>query len=495
MKQISKKDLINLIMESSQNTELDEMAEITGANPWDANYNPKKERKTQVKLRYFARQHGMTYKQTGAADVFIYNILPKGEKIMTVKGEEQGRGVDEEGNPKNYKFIVVAHDGLPTISNDSQEQSDFEKRFNNWLESMKNEGYRVIYDGALKVKDDPIGIGRSDFRKSTKEDGTEDVQDVRKLNKFYYQMRQKFGVILDEKTGVVNSVSENINIILMKDIRSVMDEQEFVDHLGSAGIPYVNTPQNLVYPTHTKRCHGTDVYGSRTNEKIRWASNSVMEPFKNLDEYISYIDLLIENKADKRDTKYNKRQYQSGPRKGMMQHGDAIYVSNLFDVLGESDGNGNFIWKLSFKGLVGSNFKNGDWMDNLGLRPFVHVKSERIAKSTEMPKNGCILSNLEVHSALIDALNEIKSQLLNVKLDKLIDESNTSVRGFFDLFTMEGEDYSKEPQTEPQGDTETEPEMEPAVAEPLAPKAKKVKKITKEAIEAMVFNVIKESIK
>jgi hypothetical protein len=491
MKQISKKDLINLIMESSQNIELDEMAEITGANPWDENYDPKKERKKDVKLRYFGRQHGLTYKETGPADVFIYDIPAKGQKTMTSTGEKMGRGVDEDGNPKNYKFIILTHDSLPKISEDSQKQSEFEKRFNAWVESMKQNGYQYFVDPNLKAKDDPLQIWKSDYLKDSRDENAKIVKDLTKKNQTYYKIRQKFGVILEKQTGVVNSVSENINIILMKDIRSVMDEQEFVDHLGSAGIPYVNTPQNLVYPTHTKRCHGTDIYGSRTNEKIRWASNSVMEPFKNLDEYINYIDLLIENKADKRDTKYNKRQYQSGPRKGMMQYGDAVYVSNLFDVLGESDGNGNFTWKLSFKGLVGSNFKNNDWMDNLGLRPFVHVKSERIAKSTEMPKNGCILSNSEVHGALIDALNEIKSQLLNVKLDKLIDESNTSVRGFFDLFTMEGEDYSKEPQ----GDTETEPEMEPAVAEPSAPKEKKVKKITKEAIEAMVFNVIKESIK
>jgi len=79
MKQISKKDLINLITESNQNMgqemPMDEMAEIKGANPWDANYTGK-EANTQIKARYFTRQHGLGYKDLSAVDVFIFNIHP-----------------------------------------------------------------------------------------------------------------------------------------------------------------------------------------------------------------------------------------------------------------------------------------------------------------------------------------------------------------------------------------------------------------------------------
>ena len=484
MKQISKKDLISLITESNQNMgqemPMDEMAEIKGANPWDENYNGK-EANTQVKARYFTRQHGLGYKDLSAVDVFIFNIRPLGEKFKTVKGDETGRGVDEQGKPKNYRIIVLCHDNLPIISENSEEQSGFEKRFTNWVESMKSNGYTFIKRD-IKVKDDPIGVGKSDFLK----DGDK-IKDVSKSNKSYYQYRELFGIVLSKKTGIVNSVSENINIILMKDIREVMDEQDFVNHLAEAGIPIIYTPQNLVYPTHTRRNQGTDVYGSRTNEKIAWGSNSVLEPFKDLEEFVQYMDLLTVKKAGKRDSKYNKRQFQSGPRKGMMQFGDAIYVQNLFNVLGEADGNGNFIWKLSFKGLVGTNIKSGDWTDNLGLRPFVRINAESISKSAE-PIKGCVLSNPEVHGALIEALQDIKNKLFNIQLDKLIDEANTSVKGFFDAFTMEGVDYSKDSELEPQ----QEPELEPQAAG--AEKPKKGKKITKEAIESMIKNMLHEAI-
>ena len=187
MKQISKKDLISLITESNQNMgqemSMDEMAEIKGANPWDANYTGK-EANTQVKARYFTRQHGLAYKNLSAVDVFIFNIVPLGEEFMTKTGLQKGRGIDEQGKPKNHRIIVLCHDNLPTISENPEEQSGFEKRFTNWVESMESNGYTFIKRD-IKVKDDPIGVGKSDFLK----DGDK-IKDVSKGNNSFYEYKE-----------------------------------------------------------------------------------------------------------------------------------------------------------------------------------------------------------------------------------------------------------------------------------------------------------------
>jgi hypothetical protein len=248
---------------------------------------------------------------------------------MTKTGPQTGRGIDEQGNPKNYRIIVLCHDNLPTISENPEEQSGFEKRFTDWVKSMESNGYTYIKRD-INVKDDPIGVGKSDFLK----DGDK-IKDVSKSNKSYYQYRELFDIILSKKTGIVNSVSENINIKFMDAIRKVMDEQDFVNRLAEAGIPIIYTPQNLVYPTHTRRNQGTDVYGSRTNEKIVWGSNGIIDPFSSVDEYAEYVNGLMVKQGKARETKYLQRQYPSGPKKGSFQYNAEIIVENRFSIHGE----------------------------------------------------------------------------------------------------------------------------------------------------------------
>lgn len=479
MKQISKKDLIKIITESAHNTELDEMAsEVKGLNPWDEGYTGK-EKKAQVKARFFIRQHGLDYKNLGAVDVFIYNIRPLGEKIMTTKGEEEGRGVDEDGNPKNYKFIVLCHDSLPTISEDPQEQSNFEKRFNGWVESMKSEGYALITDSAVKVKDDPIGIGKSDFLKTTNDDGKEVVKDVREDNKKYYNYRKRFGVILSEKTGVSNSVSENININFLKTIRKVMDNEKVVEHLSRNGVPEIFTPKNLVFPDKTVRNHGSDVYGERSNKKIEWSSNRVFT-FGSLEEFASWIDENIANAGNvSKQSNYLKRVYVKGPKKGSFQHDSTVTVRNDFSVLGQMIENGGFVWKLKFTASVGSSDSK------IGMEPFASVEAEERAPSSQPGKDNTIMSNIDVYTALINGLEKIRHGLLQINIQQLYDKSFIAVNGLLDLFSPE--DSQGEPQPE------LEPQFEPQGDMPIE-KAKKVKKITKEAIESMINGILKESI-
>ena len=471
MKQISKKDLISLITESNQNMgqemSMDEMAEIKGANPWDANYTGK-EANTQVKARYFTRQHGLEYSDLKTVDVFIFNIFPLGKEIMTKKGPQTGRGIDEQGNPKNYRIIVLCHDNLPTISENPEEQSGFEKRFTNWVESMESKGYTYIKRD-INVKDEPIGIGKSDFLK----DEYGNIKDNSKAVAPYEIYRKSFGIILSKKTGKVNSVSENINIVLMKDIREVMDEKDIVNHLAQNGLPFINVSKNLVYPTHTRRNQGTNVYGSRTNEKIEWDSNGILDPFSSVDEYAQYVNELMVNqgKANPRETKHLIGQYQSGPSRGSFQKDAEIIVENRFSVHGEINGDNGFVWNLHFKASVGKR-------NDVGLVKYAEAKSETLSDDATPGKDGTVLSNMKVARALRQALEEIKSQLMQVSIEQLYNKSIQAVDGF--------DEKVAGPQPE------DEPELEPQAAGVENPK--KGKKITKEAIQNMIKNMLHEAI-
>jgi hypothetical protein len=330
---------------------------------------------------------------------------------------------------------------------------------------MESNGYTFIKRD-INVKDDPIGVGKSDFLK----DGDK-IKDVSKSNKSYYQYRELFDIILSKKTGIVNSVSENINIKFMDAIRKVMDEQDFVNRLAEAGIPIIYTPQNLVYPTHTRRNQGTDVYGSRTNEKIVWGSNGIIDPFSSVDEYAEYVNGLMVKQGKARETKYLQRQYPSGPKKGSFQYNAEIIVENRFSIHGEINGDNGFVWKLHFKASVGK--KN-----DVGLVKYIDVESVSISDDATPGKDGTVLSNMEVMGALRQALEEIKSQLMQVSIEQLYNKSIQAVDGF-DLATS-GEQPNDEPELEPQAaGVET---------------SKKGKKITKEAIQNMIKNMLHEAI-
>ena len=461
MKQISKKDLINLITESANDLNeeslLDEMAvDVKGEiNPWDnPNFNTNEDKNTQAKARWFIRQYHKDYKEYDPVDVWIYNIKPKGEGT--------GRGVDINGNPKNYKFVILAHESIPTISADPKEQSQFVDRFTNWVKLMEKNGYVFVKNPRFKVKDDPLRIGKAD--------------DDPKQLKNAYALRDSLGMKLALKSAISNSVAENINLKLMSDIRKVMDDSDFRQHLLLNGIPEIYTPKNIITKDSTIQKHGTDTYGSRTNEKIVWSSNRILNPFSSVDEYAEYVNGLMVKQGMARETKHLQRQYPSGPKKGSFQYNAEIIVENRFSVHGEINGDNGFVWNLHFKASVGK--KN-----DVGLVKYAEAKSVTLSDDATPGKDGTVLSNMEVVGALRQALEDIKSQLMQVSVEQLYNKSIQAVDGF-DLATS-GEQPNDEPELEPQADV---------AATTGAEKPKKGKKITKEAIESMIKNMLHEAI-
>ena len=105
--------------------------------------------------------------------------------------------------------------------------------------------------------------------------------------------------------------------------------------------------------------------------------------------------------------------------------------------------------------------------------------------SSSLPgEDGTIMSNGSIVSALLDGLNQISNKIQEkFDLASLILFSSVAIKKVYDAFDDDPENLAG-----------SQPELEP-VGAPVDAKPKRTKKITKEAIEAMVQNMLKESLK
>lgn len=459
MKQISKKDLIKLITESSldinENEILDEMAtDVKGPNPWDdPNFDPDADKDTECKARFFNRQWGKDYKEYDPTDVWIYNVVPKGV-IFGKKMDKEGRGIDENGEPKRTKFIILTTD-VP--------EKD-KKNFSAWVQKMEQNGYKFYYKPNIRTKDDPLKLSTA--------------SDSGKITEGLIKLRLEFGVRLAEKATIHNSVSENINIGLKDTIRKSLEHSNIQEHLIKCGIPPIFVSENVTNQDVTSQKHGTDDYSSRNNDKIEWSSNRKHE-FKSLDEFTSFLEKIIGNQETNMKSSYSRRQYVKGPKQGVIRNDQDIIINNKFHVKGEKNGSGGWVWHVSFVAGIG--------MMDLGLNTFASGEGVAISNTDVPGHNGCVMTNKHINHALHEAMAELKADLAQITPQSLVDQAMLSVKGLPEYFAPNEFD------TDVTGQPEMEPQTEPSVDAGMAPK--KTKKITKEAIEAMVQNMLKESLK
>jgi hypothetical protein len=438
MKQISKKDLISLITESAH--DMGEMSYNRAMpNPWDEGYNPEKhnERTSSKAKGFYLNKPPLETpdKEKGPKEVWILKV----------------EGIDENGEPKMYKKIV-----LGPVSEEYVLQ--YAPKFFIWKKKMEDNGYQFHHltdlsgkynDRSVLAKNDPFEVTKSDISNTAK------------------RLRGRIGMILPEKEAIPMSIEEKISRTVISGVRKTFDNEKVQNFLKANGVPEIKIPDQLV--KHQKQ--GTNTYGKRQNEKIKWESNSLFK-YNTVDEYAKEIDLLIAKQPTSVKSTYLTHQYQPGSKKGTLKGIGSVYVRNDLSVKGEGT-ESDFIWEISFNAFVGQS------NDPVGLVQFVETFSTKNSGASGPGEDGTVMSNPQILSAYKQALLDIRNQIANIDLSNLVDKSYLAIGSDFD-----------EKVAGPQ--PEDEPELEPQAAG--AEKPKKGKKITKEAIESMIKNMLHEAI-
>lgn len=429
MKQISKKDLISLITESAH--DMDEMSYNRAMpSPWDDGYNPEKERQGSKSKGFYLNKPPLDTpdKEKGPKEVWILNV----------------EGIDENGEPKMYKEIV-----LGPVSKEYVLQ--YAPKFYEWVKKMEDNGYQFHHldKKSVLAKYDPFELTKASVSNTA------------------MALRAAIGMTLDEKEAKPMGIPEKITRTVIRNVRKVLGDEKVQSFLKTNGVPEIKIPEQLV----SWQKQGTNTYGKRQNEKIKWESHNVFK-FNTVDEYAAHIDNLIEKQDSGAKSSHLTRQYQPGSKKGTLKGMGSVYVRNDFSVNGEDTGT-DFIWNISFNAFVGQSNNVG------GLVQFLDISSTKNSETSGAGPDGTVMSNRQILNAYAQALLDIRNQIANIDLGNLVDKSYIAIGSDFD-----------EKVAGPQ--PEDEPELEPQAAGTEKPK--KAKKITKEAIESMIKNMLHEAI-
>jgi hypothetical protein len=429
MKQISKKDLISLITESAH--DMGEMSYNRAMpNPWDDGYNPEKERQGSKAKGFYLNKPPLDTpdKEKGPKEVWVLNV----------------EGVDENGEPKMYKEIV-----LGPVSKEYVLQ--YAPKFYEWVKKMEDNGYQFHHldNKGVLVKDDPFQLTKATVSNSA------------------MRLRAAIGMTLGEKEAKPMGIPEKISRTVIRGVRKILGDERVQNILKANGVPEVKIPEQLV----SWQKQGTNTYGKRQNEKIKWESHNVFK-FNTVDEYAIHIDKLIEKQDSGIKSSHLTHQYQPGSKKGTLKGIGSVFVRNDLSVNGQDTGT-DFIWEISFNAFVGQS------NDPVGLVQFVETFSTKNSGASGPGEDGTVMSNPQILGAYKQALLDVRNQIVNVDLSNLVDKSYLAIGSDFD-----------EKVAGPQ--PEDEPELEPQAAG--AEKPKKGKKITKEAIESMIKNMLQEAI-
>jgi hypothetical protein len=399
-------------------------------SPWDDGYNPEKERQSSKSKGFYLNKPPLDTpdKEKGPKEVWILNV----------------EGVDENGEPKMYKEIV-----LGPVSKDYVLQ--YAPKFFEWVKGMEEKGYKFHYldKKSVLAKYDPFELTKASVSNTA------------------YALRAAIGMKLNEKEAKPMGIPEKISRTIIGGVRKILGDEKVQNMLKANGVPEVKIPEQLV----SWQKQGTNTYGKRQNEKIKWESHNVFK-FNTVDEYAMHIDKLIEKQDSGIKSSHLTRQYQPGSKKGTLKGIGSVYVRNDLTVNGEDTGS-DFIWTISFNGFVGQS------NDPVGLLQFLETTTTKNSGASGAGADGTVMSNKQILNAYKEALLDIRNQIANIDLGNLVDKSYIAIGTDFD-----------EKVAGPQ--PEDEPEVEPQAAD--AEKPKKGKKITKEAIQNMIKNMLHEAI-
>ena len=421
MKEISKKQLMNQILESQN--EMMEMADYNpgreGMNPWDE--TPEERRAKGLDPNYFQKKSKVTplhfqrppanqpKEEKTAPDMFIYN--------------------DPDNEDK--KLVVVQKPGETLLTEDDLRRE--EPKFYEWVQKQ---GKMLFLEVKKKIMHDPLEVSKANPSKAA------------------LGYREKIGVQFPEKeeTRVTTPKEKILRKLLNPSLRDLSTSVN--EHLEKAGLPPIAVPDRIF----KDQKQNIDRFSSIENQDISWETHSTYF-YDTVGEYIQNAKDLYRgreakkprlthlvrrynpgrNWSDTRKTEKKGADYKADPLTPVLGLDKSGYSVQDYDVeiisvlsikggltqVGEENRSA-YKWTIQFETHYGQKAR-----EESGVRGGLVNDKFLTAEATTGPlpklegSDGSIATNLQITEAFSQALNDIKEQIM------ALNEEGKELRGRF----------------------------------------------------------------
>ena len=411
MKEISKKQLMNQILESQ--SEMTEMADYNQGreekNPWDetpeeraaAGFDPNYfQRKSKVTPLHFQRPPANQPKEEKTApDMFIYR--------------------DPEDEDK--KLVVVQKPGETLLT-----EEDLRKEEPKFYEWVQKQGRMVFLEVKNKIMHDPLEFSKASPSKAA------------------MRYREKIGVEFPEKgeTRVTKPKEKILRKLLNPALRKLA--ASINEHLTKSGLPPIATPERMF----EDQKQNIDRFSVIENQNVSWETHNVFL-YETIGDYVQNAKEMYRNrpvskqprlthlvrrynpgvnysatrKTEKKNADYKADPYT--PKLGLEKQAYSVvdYDFEILEVLNVKGGltqagdenRSAYKWTVQFKTEYGSKLREESGVRG-GLIEDKFLQAE--ATTGPLPKlegsDGSIATNLAIVNAFNEALEDIKTQILSI---------------------------------------------------------------------------------
>jgi len=405
MKEISKKQLVNQILESQR--DVNEMADYNPGredkNPWDE--TPEERRERGLDPNYFQRKSKVTSlhfnrppadqpeKEKTAPDMFVYD--------------------DPRPGNEGKKIVVVQKPGIEMITEEQLEKEN--PRFHAWCQTI---GGLLFLEVNKRIKHDPLEITKASPSKAA------------------MGYRAQLGLTFPEKEPSREETPRTriLKYLLNPNIRDLA--ADINPHLEEAGLPPIEVPERLF----KSQKENIDNYSTIENDNVSWETQNTY--FYNTVE--NYIDNAKEKYRNREETNPPRlthlvRQYNPGrnwsptrktqkinygytpklglEKSGYSEHDYDVEINSVFSVRGTvtqvgEENRSAFKWTLEYKTYYGKKLREESGIRG-GLVEDKFFKSEAVTEPLRSLTGGgkAIDANLQIRQALAEAMADMKAQI------------------------------------------------------------------------------------
>lgn len=413
MKEISKKQLMNQILESQK--EVTEMADYNPGredlNPWDE--TPEERRARGLDPNYFQRKSKVTSlhfdrppadqpeKEKTAPDMFIYD--------------------DPRPGNEGKKITVVQRPGIQMITEEQLQNEN--PKFLNWA---KNQGTLMFLEVANKIKHDPLEITKASPSKAA------------------MRYRSQLGLEFPEKdpSRVETPRTKILKNLLNPTLRNLAEDIN--TRLESAGIPPIEIPERMF----KSQKENIDRFSTIENENVTWETQNTYF-YETVEEYVQnakekYRDRpeskpprlthLVRqynpgrNWSPTRKTEKQTASYKADPltpvlkldKGGYSAHDYDVEMTSTLSIKGTPTQVGDenrtaFRWTIQFKTQYGKKLREESRVQG-GLVDDKFFEATAVTEPLNrlVGSDGSIASNFQIASAFREAMNDLKAQIEDI---------------------------------------------------------------------------------
>jgi hypothetical protein len=410
MKEISKKELMNQILESQ--SEMTEMADYNPGredkNPWDE--TPEERVARGLPPQYFQKKSDVTplHFQRPAAN------QPKEEKTAP------DMFVYDDPDNEGKKLVVVQKPGETLLTED--ELAAMEPKFHQWVQAQ---GKMLILDVKNKIMHDPLEVTKASPSKAA------------------FRYREQLGLEFPEKEAT--RVTKPKEKILRKLLNPAIEglAVSINQHLLDSGLPPISTPDR-VYKTQKANI---DRFSTIENQEVSFETHNVYL-YETVADYIQNAKEMYRNrpvtkqprlthlvrrhnpgrnysatrKTEKKNADYKADPYT--PKLGLEKQAYSVtdYDVEILEVLNVKGGltqagdenRSAYKWTIQFKTEYGNKLR-----EESGIRGGLVENRFYVAEATTGPlsklegNDGTIATNAQIVEAFNSAINDIQSQILS----------------------------------------------------------------------------------